>query len=94
MRDVKRRKSRTALPRPKGASRAAKKGLRSKIKTKAKTATRGTKKSQQKVAMNKAAAPVESPTMSKSNRDIDEAAPSSISDVEANTTSRRSIEAA
>lgn len=72
--------------------RAAKKGLRSKIKTKAKTATRGTKKSHQKVAMNKAAAPVESPTMS--NRNIDEAAPSSISDIEANTAQPQSVEAA
>lgn len=52
------------MPKPKGGGMAAKKGLRSKIKTKTKTSTRGTKKSQQKVAMNKAAAPVEGPIMS------------------------------
>ena len=50
----------------------------SKIKTKAKTANRGIKRRQQRVAKEKATAPVESPTMD--NRELDEAAPASVSD--------------
>ena len=91
---MEKRKSRTSPPLPKGGGRASKRKTPSKVKTKAKTATRGTKRSQQKVAINKATAPVESPTMS--NKGIDEATPSSITDVvEANTaTFRESVEAA
>jgi hypothetical protein len=51
----------------------------SKIKTKAKTANRGVKRRQQRVAKEKATAPVESPTMD-NNRELDEAAPASVSD--------------
>jgi hypothetical protein len=46
----------------------------------------------QKVALRKAAAPVKNPAMS--DKDLDEAAPPSISDIEANITSRQSAEAA
>jgi hypothetical protein len=90
---MKRRKSRTGLPKPKGGGRASKRKVPSKIKTKVKTATRGTKKSQQRVAINKATAPAESATLSYKGKD--EAAPSSITDViEATTTNktRESIE--
>ncbi len=76
---MERRKSRLSLPKPKGGGEASKNKLPSKVKTKAKTAARNIKRGQQKVAINKAAAPVQSPTLS--NKDIDEGMASSISDI-------------
>jgi hypothetical protein len=65
----------------KGArGQAAKTKTRSRTKTKAKTATRHVRKSQQKVAMEKATAPVDSPTLD--NREIEEAAPAAVGDIE------------
>ena len=63
---------------PKGGGRAAKKKSRSKIKTRAKTTTRGISKRQQKVAMGKATAPAESPALAK---DVDETVRSSMQDI-------------
>jgi hypothetical protein len=76
---MERRKSRLSLPKPKGGGEASKKKLPSEVKTIAKTAARNIKKSQQKVAINKETASVQSPTLS--NKGIDEGMASSISDL-------------
>lgn len=63
---------------PKSGGRAARKKSKSKIKTRAKTTTRGISKSRQKVAMGKATAPAESATLAK---DVDETVRSSMQDI-------------
>lgn len=69
---------RTFGSKPKGKAKhkgakgnASKRKTGSKMKTKAKTANRGVKRTQQRVAKEKATTPVESPAMD--NREMDEA---------------------